>query len=325
MKLHLVVKAVLTLAATVAFVAFVATTMDMATLFASMRTSDGRWLAAGIAAAVATTLLRAIRLSVLVDDCLDRRVVSASIAHNALTALLPMKLGEFALPLLLSRLGRMPVSGGLGVLILLRAFDLLAMVMIGSVGAYLSLRATGHVQSARFALAAAVGSVACAGLLHWGWDRTAGKLREAPLVERVRPLKNMLTAVIGTPRPVALRCVGLSLLIWTALYSAFYFFCTAVGLAVSPAMAAAVGLAASLAFAFPISGMANVGPFQAAWVWMAVQLGLPAMAALAASLVAHGAVVLTTVALAVVTAPLLPVLAQRPQKTGATPSRTPRP
>lgn len=299
------VRVALAIAATAAFAAVVAATMDLDALAATMRGAEPAWLAVGIVAAMSTTLLRAARLGVLVEGRVDRGIAAASVAHNALTALLPMKLGEFALPLLLSRLRRMPVSGGLGVLVLLRGFDLLALGVLGAAAMAVALPAAGHAPMARLAAAAAVAGVTVSVLLVAGWPRMSSWLRGAGPVRRSPALQKLLAAVTQTPRLRALHCLWLSLLVWVALFASFYCFSRAIALPVGPAMAAAIGAAASLAFAFPISGIANVGPFQAAWVWMSTLLGLQATSALAASLLAHGAVVVATAVLALLAAPVL--------------------
>ena len=232
-----------------------------------------------------------------------------------------MKLGEFALPLLLSRLGRLPVSGGLGVLVLLRTFDLLALGILGALAMSIALPEAGHRELGYSAMAAALGGVVAAIVLLLAWDRLASLLRDARLTQRSQLLARMLTAVTQTSRACATQCLALSLLVWMALFAAFYCFCRAIMLPVDLTMTATIGTAASLAFAFPISGIANVGPFQAAWVWMSTALGLDAVPALTASLLAHGAVVFVTALLAgIVAPPLLFRLRRTREGTQARPS-----
>lgn len=90
----------------------------------------------------------------LVDGHAERAIMSASIIHNALSALQPMKLGEFALPLMLSRLGKARLSGSLGVLMLLRAFDLRALALIGSLDALIALHGSNFTQASMVAVVA---------------------------------------------------------------------------------------------------------------------------------------------------------------------------
>lgn len=300
------VRALLAAFATALFAVVLHRNFDLSTIGTLLAQSDSRWLAAGVLASILTTSLRAARLSLVVCGTLERQLVAASVVHNASTAILPMKLGEFVLPLLLARNGQLRMSEGLGILLVLRMLDLLALLLVGSAAIWHALSTSpGHGAAVSIALATFAAALGGTALLLVLWSTLSSWLQGNTLLARVPTLQQaLLAATRASPGRLGL-AFGLSLLVWSSLFLAFFFFSRAVGVTAGIAQAAAIGTAASLAFAFPISGLANVGPFQAAWVWMSLQLGIPSTHALAASLVSHGGVVLVTVALATLASPLL--------------------
>lgn len=291
---------------TACFVAIVLRLIDIDALGAILKRSNPFWLGLGVLATVATTTLRSLRLGVLVDGRLDPPLLAASIMHNASAALLPMKLGEFVLPMLLSRLGRMPVSSGLGVLALLRALDMLALLLVGSLAAYIGLGSmAGFGFGSKISLAVFAAVAITIPTLLLGWNRIAALVRSNTLLARIPILLNMVLAMTGADRRRVIVSLAISILIWLALFAGFYCFSHAVNIDIGFASAATIGAVASLAFAFPISGIANVGPFQTAWVWMSMHIGISSSAALAASLIAHGSIVAMTSLMALLASPLL--------------------
>ncbi|MFC4726846.1 lysylphosphatidylglycerol synthase transmembrane domain-containing protein [Coralloluteibacterium thermophilus] len=298
-------KVILALAITATFAWLVATAVDTDMLLYTIRSADVRWIALGTAATLATTLLRAIRLSLVLDGRLASSLIAISVAHNATTALLPMKLGEFMLPLLLSRARGMDVSSGLGILILLRMLDMLALGLLGAAAALLAFGAIGEASAATIAAIALAGALTVTLLLFLGWHRLQDLARHDGRHITVPVLSRAAYAMTAVNRGQLLRSYAYSLAIWIALFTAFYCFSRAIIVEVSSMTTATIGAAASLAFAFPISGVANVGPFQAAWVWMSLPFGIAPEPALAASMLSHGMVVLATAALAIALLPLL--------------------
>ena len=305
MTRSMAVKGLLALLVTIVFVAIVRRLIDPAALIDQIRSSDPWWLALGVCCVVAMTCLRAIRLCVVLKGNLDAGLFMASVVHNASTAVLPMKLGEFALPLLLSRLGHSGISAGLGTLLLLRALDMVVVVVLGSLASAMALRSMGH-PSADVGWTLLIASVAACLAVGLSWNRMTSKLHGSRLLDAAPgPLRNIVLAATQVPAVRLARAGLLSFLAWVALIAAFYCLSNAIGHRVDVWQAGAIGAAAALAFAFPVSGVANVGPFQAAWVWMSVVLGMGANQALTASLVAHGIVVIATSLLALLMAPSL--------------------
>lgn len=306
MTLRTATRIVLAVLATAGFAAILYYNFDLPAIRSLLLGSDPRWLAGGAIASITTTLLRASRLSLVVAGGASPPLMAASIVHNATTALLPMKLGEFALPLLLARVGDMRLTEGLGVLLVVRVLDMLALLLVGSLAAWIALaRMPQHAPWASMALALSVATVLGVLVMLAGWKTVASGLRDSRLLQRVPFVRRaLMAATMASPAHLA-AAFGLSLAIWACLFLAFYCFWHAIGLDVDVAQAATIGTAASFAFAFPISGVANVGPFQAAWTWMALQFDLPATASLAASLVSHGGVVIVTAALAAIASPLI--------------------
>lgn len=269
------------------------------------------YMAAGAAITCLTALLRAVRASMAVANRSDTQLMSISIVHNAVTALLPMKLGEFALPVLLARTGHMQVAEGFGLLLLLRILDLFALGLVGSLALFLAFLGRDSTTAfSSLAVFVALCIAALGGLAAWtctvpGAERAPGTKVSLPhrLLAPLRKLDRTRLAKLGC----------LSILVWLSLFSAFY--CATLSLDRSARVvdAAAAGAAASMAFAVPASGIANVGPFQLAWVWMAALLGIPSDQALSASLLAHGTVLAVTLVLGLVaTVPLWPALRGSP-------------
>ena len=110
-------------------------------------------------------------------------------------------------------------------------------------------------------------------------------------------------AAVEVGRSSAIILAGSTFSVWLTLVLAAQASVAAVGIAVDPGTAALASVAASLAFALPVSGFANVGPFEAAFAGVLVAGGVQAESALAAALLLHlcalaGAVIPALAALA---------------------------
>lgn len=289
----------LALGVTVAFAAIVSQRVDLSELTGHLEAlGPGRALL-GAAVVALTVLLRAARLCRCLGERPSVDLASASIVHNALVAILPAKLGEFALPAMLSRLRGTEALGGLGILVAMRIYDLLALGVVG--GAAAAVTFDGALRWSLLSAALACG-LGLAWLPRMGPLFTVVAAREPTGGRLDALLRRISRAMGGFGGHSARQLSWLSLAIWASLFTSFWVFTG--GSSRDWPSVAVEGAAGSLAFALPLSGVANLGPFQAAWVAASNLLGHPEQA-LVRALVAHGAVLVVTSALACVAGALL--------------------
>lgn len=223
------------------------------------------WVAAG---------LRAVRLALLLRERPSLEHAQIASLHSVAATLLPAKLGEFVLPALLRQRGT-PIDASLGLLFLGRLLDLgvvLAVVAMALLGWGLASAVVGVLAVALL--------LACLPLLRWLLG----------LTHRLQSLREHLARITLMER---LQLSGVTLALWVALWSQPLL--TFDSLGVHASLENIVGGAAlsSLGFALPISGVASVGPAQAAWAWAlhrdGVAIEQATFASLALSLISLGA------------------------------------
>lgn len=222
-------------------------------------------LLAGLALA-AGYLLRALRVALVLGRAPTRPLLRVSILHNLLSAVLPMKLGEAALPWLLQRGQMAALSSGVGVLLGVRLFDVLALgVVAGGIlaasGGRLGTAAPwvgGLLALAGLGLALALPVLARAG------ERLALRLgRRWPRAGSIA--MQISSGALGATGRRRLPLLGLSVAAWCFVILAFHVAGGAFGLAATPAESALATSAAAVAFALPINGLAGIGPVQLTW------------------------------------------------------------
>jgi hypothetical protein len=117
--------------------------------------------------------------------------------------------------------------------------------------------------------------------------------------------------MLGSLRPLrAVQLAALSAAIWTSLLASLLCYARALAPALPALDGVAAGSLASLAFALPAAGIANLGPFEGAWVLALAGTGIGTDLALATALAAHGGVVAVTTLLGALGLPAL-ILARR--------------
>lgn len=228
-------------------------------------------------------LLRAARVVVLADAVRTGLVIRASFLHGAANAILPARIGEAVLPLTLARYGGMDPMRAVGLLLILRLSDLIALVGFGSL-LVAALNFWEFSTELRLVLAAAgILLIAGIGVVPF-LVRIVG--RSAP--RAIRAWANRIT-VAGAQLTHGSRIglFALTLGIWVALGIAAQISIDATGLRVDPMLAWLACLAASLAFALPTNGIASIGPFEAAFVGVLVAADGSGEAALAAAVHLH--------------------------------------
>lgn len=257
--------------------------------------SDGKSVLAGALVTIVTINLRAMRIGYCVDGHLTSPLVFMAYLYNALSGLLPARLGDVALPFLLRQQTRTPLGSGFGLLILLRVLDLLTLVALGSLAVVVSERSV-HGSICLLAWLMLAGS--CAALLAC----VVGAPALSRFVERHDGSRNKLwriAAQVATPmaqigRGRLVNLAFMSLAIWLSLFASFAMLARSIMTDVTLSQVGTAGAAASLAFAIPFSAIANVGSFEAAWVWVMHTFGHPASVALAAALLVHGVIFLVS-------------------------------
>lgn len=255
-------------------------------------------LLAGLALA-AGYLLRAFRVALVLGIPPTRAVLRISVLHNLLSAVLPMKLGEAALPWLLKRGQMAPLSSGVGVLLGVRLFDVLALgVVAGAVLAWSGARLGTAVPWIGALLALGGGGLALAlPALARGSDRLAGGLGQR--WPRIGEITAQITAsALGATGRRRLPLLALSCAAWSFVMLAFYVAGHAFGLTAGPALSALATSAAAVAFALPINGLAGIGPVQLTWAGVMSGFGQAYAAAFSAALAVQLASLATMAGLA---------------------------
>ncbi|MDN5923365.1 MAG: flippase-like domain-containing protein [Xanthomonadales bacterium] len=285
--LRLVLAILVTMVCVVVFLRY----FDVSQVMAKIAASNPRNILLGAAIAAVTINLRGLRLCLCVSGRLISSLLPIAYIFNGLSALLPAKLGEVSLPLLLRHQSSTSISMGVGVLLLLRVLDLLALLLVGAVPTAIAL----HENHAGLSWAAwAVAGCSLLGIL-------VLILAGPPLARYihghgssdhalVRLASRLASPVAHMRRAHLLQLVVLTLAIWISLFTSFVVLAHATLSEVGGCQIAAAGTAASLAFAVPASAIANVGPFQIAWVWALVGFGHAPGSALASALVVHGVI-----------------------------------
>jgi hypothetical protein len=201
----------------------------------------------------------------------------------------------------------MSISKSVGVLLSARLLDLLVVCAVGGLSAWLALPADGALGYMRLPAAAAgltclavfVALPRLAGRLSALFESLAAKF-DSPFA---RSLERASSVYAGLPEP-RLWAIHLStLLLWTCLFASYYFCAWAVA-AVSPSVVTLAGAVGAIAFVLPINGVAQIGPFEAAWTYTANMAGVRFEDALASSVVIHAVVLAVAGLQAMVVGPL---------------------
>jgi len=248
---------------------------------------------------VLTVALRWARLQLALGMRPSRQILRVASLHGAAVAVLPAKLGELILPLALKRYHDIELPSAIGLLLILRFYDLLLLVGIGAVVFFLlPTTAETYPGYATLALFAACLSIATAALLPW--LARIGRYLLVPALDAGGRVDRLIASIthgiarIDAPRSLAVTAT--SGLIWCSIIALSYAAVIEInGPSSDPLHAAAAGLAGSLAFVLPISGIANAGPFEAAFAGTLTALGMGLEPALASAVAVHLAAIVGNV------------------------------
>jgi uncharacterized membrane protein YbhN (UPF0104 family) len=206
--------------------------------------------------------------------------------------LLPFKLGELSFPLLMRRAYGTPIGEGAGILILCRLLDLgvVAAVILSTAAWLLEPLVLGWNPTliGLFGVTALIASVVLPDCLprlrhlttRWpAISRVVGELGSG--ASRMRPIRQRLP-VIALTVAIWISHAVIAWLVVGAIDAGFDFVATAMASASS-----------NLAFALPITGIAGLGPPQAAWATMLHLAGHDWTPAIASALLCHGLLLVT--------------------------------
>ncbi|TVS00202.1 MAG: hypothetical protein EA406_01465 [Rhodospirillales bacterium] len=287
---RLIVKVLLAVAITGAAVGFLLAMLDVDQAWTVLRQADPGWLGFAAALLIVVFVLRSIRLAVAVRQKLRFIIFHVMAVFVFLVALLPGKIGELSLPYLLKRRLDVRLSFGVGALILLRAYDLLLLVLVGCTLLILYQDTFGLPAAAGWAAVFGAVTAAVAAVALPTMARTLVVMAPAALRRRQRVMSIFEGLLAATTSLTWVRLVVLVLLtagLWLLLFTAFHGVSLALGATPGWPQSVLAVVAASFAFALPINGVANVGPFHLAWVAVMVPLGVPIERAAAAAFSAH--------------------------------------
>ena len=206
--------------------------------------------------------------------------------------LLPFKLGELSFPLMMKRAYGTPFGRGAGMLILCRLLDLGVVLAIILVTTAWLLDPAVHGWNPM--LIGAIGVIVLATpflvLDHLSWLQrlTAHSPSMAQLASQLGH-----GASIMRPYRIRLPVAMLTVSIWIAHAAIAWLAATAIAANLGFVSMAMASAASNLAFALPISGVAGLGPPQAAWATMLHLAGHDWTPAITSALLCHG-LLLTT-------------------------------
>ena len=230
---------------------------------AALRASDPLALLPGAACLALIGVVRGLRLGIVSRRAFGLPLLRVSVLHNFLGGIAPARLGELALPVMLNRGWRIPLAEGVGVLFVIRVYELLVLVGIAGVAAAVALGPADGWTG--LALAAALAAAATALALTRWVPKLGASFRGDPGSGRAG---RALASLARTSADLSARLPSLlavTLAIWCLMVLTFHTISRAYGVAV-PWYATTLGLAAAaFAFALPVNGVGSLGPPQILW------------------------------------------------------------
>ena len=248
--------------------------------------------------AIVIQIIRAWRFALLRDgnpDLPSWTMIGIATKLVLFNFLLPFKLGELSFPLMMKRTYGTPFSQGAGILILCRLLDLGTVAAIILMTAAWLLDPVIHGWSPGlvtiFGLMALVGPFLLADRLPWLRLLTAN-------LPRIDHLAGQMSHGCAMMRPLRQRLLvaALTMSIWVAHAIIAWLVAYAVGTGLGFLSMAMASASSNLAFALPISGVAGLGPPQAAWASMLHWAGHDWDPAIATALLCHGVLLITLTA-----------------------------
>jgi len=202
-----------------------------------------------------------------------------------LNLVLPFKLGDLSFPLLAQRTVGADLLGGTVVIVWCRLTDLCVVVAVLLLCAAYLLAPGGHPW---FWLASSAGGLICL-VLPLALAPAMALLRAAPAVRRRLGALPDHAAALHRCRRLHL---ALTVAIWVTHCLIGYLAATAIASHLTLIAASFAGAASSLAFALPVTGVAGLGPPQAAWAAALRLTGVTWEISIASGLLVYGCLLL---------------------------------
>jgi hypothetical protein len=249
----------------------------------------------GAVLAVFIQWIRAWRFAILTDGSLafpSRAMVGIATRLILLNFVLPFKLGELGFPLMMKRAFKTPFAQAAGILILSRLLD------FGAVAAILLLSAACLLTPAIMGWSREI--VAAAGLIilmvpvfmiDW-LPSLRGLTRRWRSVDHLAAQLSFGASMMTPPLPRALVFL-LTCSIWATHALIAFVTASSIQAEIDFLPLAMASAASNLAFALPISGIAGLGPPQAAWAASLNLAGVDWTRAITTALLCHGLLLVT--------------------------------
>lgn len=282
------------LAISVAALAFVAGSVDLAEAGAVLTSADPLPVAAILVVVAIQVAIRATRWSFVLpvepgaDRISPRRLAPPMLVGYLGNAILPARLGEPMRALLVARREQVGTTEALGSVFLERVVDVATLALV-AFAASLAVGAPGWIQQG-LGVAAAASFVGLTVLLTVGVAPVVQLLDRLGLarVPTVSALATRFAATLGGPsrRPAVLAAAGISLAAWGLDATTFWLAAQAVGLPLDYPSAVLVAGVTVLGTAIP-SAPGFVGTFELAAAGTVGALGFGSAPALAMAVIAH--------------------------------------
>ena len=211
------------------------------------------------------------------------RLYHMTVIHQFFANLMPARLGEAALPIMLKRAGITGLLEGGGLLLGLRLLDLAAFVGLAAAAAAVTIAAIA-LPAAALAVGALGALVLLSAVAMWVQRQWAGHMGTDGWRGAIGAALRGLGAHDPTARVQIIACT-LAIPLLMAGYG--WLVVLAMGWDVSPVFVLLLVCGGGLAWSLPVNGIAQVGPVQGAWVLMAEAAGADPVAALGASILVH--------------------------------------
>lgn len=244
----------------------------------------------GLFTAIFSQWARAARLALLLNHRFSlpsRSLYRISAVHTALNTVLPARLGEAALPILLRREHGTDLFHGTGILVTARIYDLLIVLVFGGLGAMAAHQSIPSLSWLGMGTALIAGTTALLlplltkgimALIH----RWLGDGRLSSILERLA--RGILAST--QPRDL-LALIVLTLGIWGMIFLGFWLGTRSLDIALSPLALLFAGAVVVLAASQPINGIASLGVFEFFWATALRAMGYDWELAVAAALLTH--------------------------------------
>jgi Lysylphosphatidylglycerol synthase TM region len=265
----------LAITVTTAAVWYVLTPQTINAVTQALARGDWRLLAIAFALNAAIQWVRAWRFAIMTQGDIvlpDARLVRITFQLNFFNFILPFKLGELSYPVQMNRICGQPFLNAAGILLAARVLDLSTVGAILLLSAYLLGIPAGNAASAVCALSATTlivlpsVFVLLAGIeIPNRGPRWLNSIATS-LAAGIRPLRN---------RWAAAATILLSYVVWLMFALLSILTATAVVGSLGPLIGLFGAAANNLAFALPVTGIAGLGPSQAAWVFAVTRAGVP--------------------------------------------------